>query len=137
MAKLKTERNDGDVEAFLASVENEKRREDCRAVIDLMRDITGESPAMWGDSIIGFGSYDYRYKSGREGSWFVTGVSPRKQSLTLYIMSGFANHDALMARLGKHTTGRSCLYIKKLEDVDQEVLRELIQRSVDHVAGSG
>lgn len=138
MAELKTQRNDdADVDAFLDSVENEKRREDCRAVVELMQDITGAPPTMWGTSIIGFGTYQYKYKSGREGDWMLTGVSPRKQSLTLYIMSGFKHYDELMARLGKHTTGRSCLYIKKLEDVDQAVLRELIQASVDYVGAAG
>lgn len=88
---------------------------------------------MWGDSIIGFGDYHYTYKSGRDGHWFLTGFSPRKQSLTLYIMSGFAEYDDLMAKLGKHTTGKSCLYIKKLEDVDLDVLEMLIDKSVKHM----
>ncbi len=99
-----------------------------------MKKITGEVPAMWGDSIVGFGSYDYKYASGREASWFLTGFSPRKQSLTLYIMAGFDQYAALLERLGKFTTGKSCLYIKKLEDVDLEVLGELIQRSIAHTS---
>lgn len=133
MDDLKTRENDGDVEAFLASVENEKRREDCRAVMDLMRDATGEAPRMWGDSIIGFGRYHYVYDSGREGDWFLTGVSPRKQSLSVYIMAGFDRHEGLMAKLGKHRTGKSCLYIDKLEDVDLAVLRELVSVSVRYM----
>ncbi len=136
MAEVKTKKNDGDVEAFLDGIENVKRREDCRAVMALMKDITGETPTLWGTSIIGFGSYRYKYKSGREGDWFLTGLSPRKQSLTLYIMSGFSRYDELLARLGKHTTGRSCLYIKKLEDIDRSVLRELIETSVEAVAST-
>ena len=133
MAELKTRENEGDVEAFLASVENEKRREDCGTVVGLMRDVTGEEPRMWGDGIIGFGRYHYVYDSGREGDWFLAGVSPRKQSLTVYIMAGFDRYDELMAKLGKHRTGESCLYINKLEDVDTEVLRELVAASVDHM----
>ncbi len=102
-----------------------------------MREITGDEPAMWGPSMVGFGRYHYKYASGREGDWFVAGFSPRKQNLTLYIMSGFSGYDELMARLGKHTTGKSCLYIKRLEDVDLAVLEELIRRSVAHVRKTG
>jgi len=105
MAELKTKQNDADVGAFLDGVENEKRREDCRAVVELMADVTGEPAAMWGDSIIGFGSYHYRYPTGREGDWMATGVSPRKQSLTVYIMTGFQRHEALMKRLGATRPG--------------------------------
>lgn len=133
MAELKTKPNDDSVDAFLATVEDEKRREDCRAVMELMRDVTGEEPKLWGDSIIGFGTYHYVYESGREGDWFLTGVSPRKQNLTLYIMAGFDRYDELMAKLGKHKTGKSCLYVKKLEDMDLDVLRELVERSVAHM----
>lgn len=133
MAELKTRPNDGDVDAFLESVDDPKRREDCRAVVELMADVTGEPPRMWGDSIIGFGQYHYVYDSGREGDWFLTGVSPRKQSLTVYIMAGFDRYDALMDRLGKHRTGQSCLYINRLEDVDTGTLRELIRSSVAHL----
>jgi len=89
---------------------------------------------MWGPSIIGFGSYHYCYDSGREGDWFLTGFSPRKQNLSVYIMSGFAKYDSLMKKLGKHKTGKSCLYINKLEDIDLDVLKELIKRSAEHVA---
>lgn len=134
MAELKTKLNDGDVVAFLNGVENEKRREDSFVVLDLMKEVTGEEPKMWGPSIVGFGSYHYKYASGREGDWMLVGFSPRKQSLTLYIMSGFAAYDDLMSKLGKFTTGKSCLYIKKIEDVDQETLKELVRQSVDHVA---
>lgn len=104
--------------------------------MELMKDVTGDEPAMWGDSIVGFGSYTYKYASGRQGDWFLTGFSPRKQSLTLYIMSGFDEYESLLSKLGRYSTGKSCLYIKKLEDVDQEVLRELVQKSVVHMAES-
>ncbi len=129
MAELKTKKNDADVGAFLDGIENEKRRADCRAVVALMADVTGEPPALWGDSIVGFGSYHYRYSSGREGDWLATGVSPRKQNLTVYIMTGFARHGALMEKLGRYTTGKSCLYIRRLEDIDTAVLRELVRES--------
>ena len=94
-----------------------------------MAEVTGKPPVMWGDSIIGFGSYHYRYATGREGDWMATGVSPRKQSLTVYIQTGFQRHAALMEKLGRHTTGKSCLYIKRLEDVDVDVLRDLVRDS--------
>ena len=134
MADLKTKRNDGDVEAFLGAVENDKRREDSLAMLEFMKRVTGEEPTMWGGSIVGFGSYHYKYASGREGDWPAAGFSPRKQALTLYIMSGFARHDELMANLGKYTTGKSCLYIKKIEDVDMDVLEQLVKGSMQMVA---
>ena len=133
MAEAKTKPHDGDIEAFLDSVASEKRREDCRAVMKIMQDITGEPPVMWGPSIIGFGSYHYVYASGREGDWMLTGLSPRKQSLTLYIMTGFPKHEALMEKLGKYKTGKSCLYINKLEDVHLPTLKKLIKQSVAHM----
>jgi hypothetical protein len=130
MAELKTQVNDANVEEFLGNVENEKRRQDALAVLDLMKKVTGEEPKMWGDSIVGFGSYRYKYANGREGDWPVTGFSPRKQNLTVYIMPGFERYDELMQSLGKHKTGKSCLYINKLEDVDMDVLAELVKQSV-------
>ena len=130
MAELKTKKNDNSVTGFLESVEEEKKREDCQAILKLMHEVTGDEPTMWGDSIVGFGSYDYKYASGREGTWFQTGFSPRKQNLTLYIMSGFDRYDELLGKLGKYKTGKSCLYIKKLEDVDLDVLEELVKESV-------
>ena len=133
MAELKTKPNDQSVEAFLNSVANEKRREDSFKVLDLMKEVTQQEPKMWGDSIIGFGSYHYKYASGRDADWFLTGFSPRKQSLTLYIMSGFDEYDNLLQKLGKYTTGKSCLYIKKLEDVDLQTLEELVKQSVAHM----
>jgi hypothetical protein len=130
MAELKTRKNDASVEAFIDAVDDDTKRQDCRVVIDMMREITGEEPAMWGDSIVGFGSYHYKYASGREGDWLLTGFSPRKQNLTLYIMSGFSDYEALLGKLGKHKTGKSCLYVKRLDDVDLGTLRELIEKSV-------
>jgi hypothetical protein len=134
MAALKTRPNDQSVEAYLDNVTDEQRRQDSYAVLELMREVTGQEPTMWGDSIVGFGSYHYRYASGREGDWFLTGFSPRKQALTLYIMSGFGEYEELLDKLGKYTTGKSCLYVKRLEDVDLPTLRELVRRSAEHVA---
>ena len=131
MAELKTKKNRASVKAFIKGVESARRREDCAAVVAIMQDITGEKPAMWGTSIIGFGSYTYRYESGRSGDWPLTGVSPRKQSLTLYIMTGFDGSEALMKKLGKHKTGRSCLYINQLEDVHLPTLKALVRKSVN------
>ncbi len=136
MADLKTRANDQSVEAFLNQIENEKRRQDCVTLLKLMQEATASEPRMWGDSIIGFGSYHYKYESGREGDWFLAGFSPRKQNLTLYIMSGFERYDELMSKLGKFKTGKSCLYVNRLEDVDLETLRELVQQSVDHMLKS-
>ena len=130
MSDLKTKPHDGNVEAFLNGVEHDKRREDSFVVLEMMKRITGEAPKMWGPSIVGFGDYHYKYESGREGDMFLTGFSPRKQSLTLYIMSGFHHYDELLQRLGKHKTGKSCLYINKLEDVDLNVLKEMVRESV-------
>ncbi|MDE2690364.1 MAG: DUF1801 domain-containing protein [Acidobacteriota bacterium] len=131
MAELKTKKNDASVEGFLTGVENERRREDSFVVLEMMKRITGEEPTMWGSSIVGFGSYHYRYASGREGDWPRIGFSPRKQSLTLYVMPGFSNYDDLLSRLGKHRTGKSCLYVNKLADVDMDVLEQLIRSSLD------
>jgi hypothetical protein len=134
MAELKTQPTDQDVVAFLSAIPDEKKRRDSFAILTLMKEITQAEPVMWGASIIGFGSYHYCYESGREGDWFLTGFSPRKQNLTLYIMSGFEQYDALLARLGKHTTGKACLYIKRLEDIDLPTLKELVRLSVEYLA---
>lgn len=133
MAELKTQPNDMSVEEFLNGVADERKRLDCFTLLEMMKAVTGQEPRMWGDSIVGFGTYHYQYASGREGDWFVTGFSPRKQNLTLYIMAGFDRYDELLQQLGKHTTGKSCLYVKRLGDVDLAVLRELVQLSVDHM----
>jgi hypothetical protein len=133
MAELKTKPNDRDVEAFLNSVEDEGKRQACFTVLKIMQNATGADAKMWGDSIVGFGTYHYKYASGREGEWMLTGFAPRKRNLTLYIMSGFDEYGALLADLGKYSTGKSCLYIKKIEDVDLVLLRELVDQSVKHM----
>lgn len=115
---------------FIQSVPNEERRNDCRTVLGLMKDLTGLEPRMWGNSIVGFGSQRYQTRSGLEGEWFLTGFSPRKHDLTLYITTGVKRYPALLRRLGKHKTGVSCLYLKRLADVDLEVLRALIEASL-------
>ncbi len=130
MSDLKTRQNDASVDAYLDAVEHPRRRDDARTLLALMRRVTGEPPTMWGTSIVGFGSYHYTYASGREGDWPVVGFAPRKQNLALYIMPGFSRYGALLERLGKHRTGKSCLYLNKLEDVDMEVLEELLRDSV-------
>lgn len=133
MAELKTKATDASVEAFLHGVESEKKREDAFAILALMAEVTGEPAKLWGSSIIGFGSYHYKYASGHEGDACLTGFSPRKQNLVLYILAGFDQYDTLLAKLGKHKTGKSCLYINKLADIDQDVLRELVTQSVNHM----
>jgi len=133
MAQLKTQPNDKSVTDFLGSVENDTRREDSFKILELMREATGVEPIIWGDSIIGFGTYHYKYASGREADWFLTGFSPRVQNLTLYIMDGFDEYDKLLGNLGKHSTGKSCLYVKRLENIDLEVLKEMVEKSVAHM----
>jgi hypothetical protein len=137
VAEPKTQRTGASVEEFLDSVEHQGRRTDSFALLELMRDVTGEEPAMWGLSIVGFGSYRYKYASGREAEWMLVGFAPRKRNLTLYIMDGFEGYEALLEKLGKYRTGKSCLYINKLADVDLTTLRELVRRSVSHVRASG
>ena len=131
MAELKTKKTGTSVEDFLASIENDRRREDARAVTALMRNVTGLKPKMWGPSIIGFGQYHYKYDSGHEGDMCMIGLSPRKQRLVLYIMPGFKGQEAMLKRLGKHKTGKSCLYLKKLADVDEDVLEAMIREAFD------
>lgn len=133
MAELKTKLNKASVEKFLDGVKDEKKREDCFKVLDLMKKITKEEPKMWGTSIIGFGSYHYKYESGHEGDMCIAGFSPRKQALTIYIVPDLLKYQNLMSKLGKYKTGLSCLYIKKLEDVDTKVLKELISESFKYM----
>jgi hypothetical protein len=126
-----THRTDTPVEEFLAGVPNHQRREDARRLCAMMQEITGEPPVMWGTSIIGFGAYHYRYASGHEGDSALAGFSPRRQALVIYLVGGFEDrHQRVLARLGPHRTGKGCLYINRLDDVDQDALRELIDRSV-------
>ena len=133
MADLKTKVNDASVDEFLEGFPEDKR-EDCYAILELMKTGTNNEPKMWGTSIIGFGEYHYEYKSGREGDFFLAGFSPRKQNLTLYIHSGFDEYGSLLERLGKYKTGKSCLYIKKLDDVDMKVLQEIVKKSVTAIS---
>ena len=129
--ELKTKLNDASVTDFLNSVEDEQKQADAFTLLKIMKQITKEKPKMWGASIVGFGSYHYKGASGREGDWLMTGFSPRKQNLTLYVMGGFNAHADLLKKLGKHKTGVGCLYINKLSDVDANVLKELIEKSVN------
>ncbi len=128
--ELKTKVNAASVEDFLNSVTDQQKREDSFEILKLMEQVTKEAPKMWGTSIVGFGSYHYKGASGREGDWFMTGFSPRKQNLTLYLMGGFDQHKDLLQKLGKYKTSVGCLYIQKLADVDKKVLKELVAGSV-------
>jgi hypothetical protein len=128
--ELKTKMTEASVEDFLNTVKDEQTRKDCFEILKMMKQATKAEPKMWGTSIVGFGTYHYKGASGREGDWMLTGFSPRKQNLTLYIMAGFERYNQLLKKLGKFSTGKSCLYIKKLADVDKKVLKELIAESV-------
>jgi len=130
MAELKTKKTDNSVEAFINSVPDERKRKDSYTILEMMKKATGAEPKMWGEAIVGFGDLHYKYASGREGDWFLAGFSPRKQNLTLYLMGGLNAQTALLKKLGKHKTSVGCLYIKKLDDVDVNVLKKLIAESV-------
>lgn len=131
--EAKTQPTAADVGAFLASVADVERRQDCQTVLALMQAATNTTPIMWGSSIIGFGKYRYRYASGREGEWPIIGFSPRKQDLTLYLLCDLPAEAALLKRLGPHKHGKSCLYLKRLADVDMAVLKQLIAMAVAHM----
>ncbi|MGX8797766.1 DUF1801 domain-containing protein [Fusibacter sp. JL298sf-3] len=136
MAELKTQVNDADVLAFLNAVENDRRRTDGLALYNMMKAITGLEPKMWGDSIVGYGSYHYTStRSKQAGDWPAIGFSPRKASLSLYIMNGFSNYEPLLKKLGKHKLGKGCLYINKLDDVDLNVLKTLVQDAFEAMNG--
>ncbi len=130
---LKTSPNKGSVRDFISSVQDTEKQEDSLQLLSLMEEITQDKPVMWGDSIIGFGTYHYQYKSGREGDWFLTGFSPRKQNLTIYIMDGFSKYDALLKKLGKNKNSVSCLYVKRLSDIDIDVLTQILTESVGYL----
>ena len=134
MSELKTKKNEDNVLDFIDGVEDRQKRQDCHEIMEIMKEITGEDPKMWGSSIVGFGSYHYKYDSRGEGDWFLTGFSPRKQNLSLYIMSGFGQYDSLLSNLGKYKTGKSCLYVKKLGDINRDILKEMITSSVQMIA---
>ena len=129
MAEMKTKLNDASIEDFLNKVDDKQKRDDCFEIAKLMQQVTKEEPKMWGTAIIGFGSYHYKYESGREGDMMKIGFSPRKQNITLYVGLGDNAENPLLKKLGKYTTGKGCLYIKKLADVDKKVLQELITES--------
>ena len=130
MAENKTKETKASVDKFINSIEDENIRTDCLQIIGLMKEVTKEQPKMWGSGIVGFGNYHYKYESGREGDFFLTGFSPRKQNLTIYLMSGFNHYKELMKNLGKFKTGKSCLYIKSLNDIDLKILKKMIKESV-------
>lgn len=129
MAEMKTVQTEASVEDFLNLIENDQKREDCFEIVKMMKQVTKKEPKMWGPSIIGFGSYHYKYESGREGDAPQIGFSPRKQNITLYILSDSDHENPLLQKLGKHSTSKVCLYIKRLADVDKKVLLELIKES--------
>lgn len=135
MSEAKTQPTAEDPVAFVDRIEDPQRRADCHAVMAMMRKAAGTAPVMWGATIVGFGRYRYAYASGRTGEWPIIGFSPRKNDLTLYLMPGFETRQALLARLGKHKTGKSCLYLKRLSDVDLPTLETLIADSVQAMAG--
>jgi hypothetical protein len=140
MAELKTKQSDEDVNGFLDTVADEKKRKDCQIISELMREITGESAKMWGTSIVGFGKYHYKYASGQEGDWMLTGFSPRKQNISLYLMAGYVmlenpEFENILKDLGKYKLGKGCLYINKLEDIKINRLKELIVISVEFLRG--
>lgn len=130
MAELKTRPSRRSVAAFLAGIRDPELRRDCTTLVRMMKKVTKARPTMWGKSVVGFGKYHYRYPSGREGDWFLTGFSPRKRNLTIYLMAGAAREPALRKRLGRHTTSVGCLYVRRLADVDLRVLERLVASSV-------
>ena len=129
MAELKTKPGDESVDAYLEAVADPERRAECLALLELMREATGLEPRLWGGTMVGFGSYHYKYASGQEGDWFLVGFAPRKRELTLYLGGGLEPHRESLAKLGKHKTGKGCLYLKRLSQVDLDVLREMVART--------
>lgn len=129
-AEPKTKPTEVNPADFIAAIPDEKRRADCAALAEIMRDVTGQQPVMWGENIIGFGKYAYKYASGRTGEWTITGFAPRKDAITLYFCYYLENQADLLAKLGKHKVGKGCLYVKRLSDVDEGVLRQLIAAAV-------
>jgi hypothetical protein len=136
MAEPKTKPTTASVPKYLDSIEDETRRKDAKALAKLFREVTGLKPRLWGETMVGYGSYDYTYESGHSGTYFLTGFAPRKANLVLYLLDGFDGYDELLARLGPHRSGRSCLYLKRLDQVDTDALRELLQASFDHMVAT-
>ena len=128
-AENKTKETEASVDTFLANIKDDQKKADCLVLKSMMSRITDSPAKMWGASIVGFGTYHYKYDSGREGDFMKVGFSPRAQNVTVYIIAGFDRYEALMSQLGKHKTGKSCLYIKKLDDIDLDVLEELVKES--------
>jgi hypothetical protein len=137
MAENKTQPNSKSVEEFLDGIGDPVKQNDSRTLVQMMQEITGSEPVMWGDSIVGFGDFHYKYASGREGDWFQVGFSPRKQSLTIYVMGYLEQYGDILENLGKYKHGKGCLYINRLEDVDMQVLRNLIETSIHRLDPSG
>jgi hypothetical protein len=133
MAANKTQPTEQSVVDFINKVENEQKRQDAFELMEMMQELSGEAPKMWGASIVGFGTYHYKYESGREGDFLRIGFSPRKTALSLYIMSGFSRYQELMEKLGKYKTGKACLYVKKLDDLNRGVLKELMRESLKYM----
>ena len=132
MAELKTKKNDASVEDFLNGINDDQVRKDCWTIVEIMQKATQAKPEMWGSNIVGFGSYPYKYASGRELDWMLIAFAPRKQNIALYIDAGFEGYDALLAKLGKHACGKSCLNIKRLSDIHLPTLKKLVNESVKH-----
>lgn len=133
MAENKTKETKASVDKFIGSIREEVIRKDCYQLIELMKSVTKEEPKMWGPSIIGFGTYHYKYTSGREGDMCLTGFSPRKQNITIYLMGGFEKQKTQLKKLGKHKIGKACLYLKSLNEVDQKILKEMIVNSINYM----
>lgn len=131
-AELKTKKTEASVEDFLSAIEDENKREDAKKISAMMEKAAGEKPKMWGAAIVGFGTYIYKYATGREGEWMKVGFSPRKQNLTLYLNSGGGWNEDLLSKLGKHKLGMGCLYINRLSDIDENILQKLIEESVEN-----
>ena len=133
MAENKTKKTEASVKEFLNQIEDEQRKKDCMHLSEIMKELTGAEPRMWGGSIVGFGDYHYKYASGREGDWFLCGFSPRKQNLSIYLMGYLEFYEDILKDLGKHKHGKGCLYINKLSDVDEEVLRKLVETTIERL----
>jgi hypothetical protein len=133
MAELKTKPTNASVSKFLNAIENEQTRQDCWTLVAMLEKATKAKACMWGTGIVGFGSYRYTYGSGREADWMLTAFAPRRTNITLYVMPGFAGRDELMAKLGKYSGGKSCIYVKRLDDVHMPTLRKLVVESVKHL----
>jgi hypothetical protein len=136
MSENKTNETGRSVDAFLDTIESDKKRTDAFALLDLFKEATGFKAKMWGDAIVGFGSYHYVYESGREGDSALTGFSPRKQKFSIYIMSGFNKYQSMLSEIGKHKTSKVCLYINKLADIDEKILKKMIKQSINHMIES-